>query len=888
MLRKRSAHKWLVVVLLFAALASGLCLPAGGSLQSLFAPSVRADRTPQTLPFSQNWSNPKLITAARLDSFTARTVAGGNVLLEWRTGFETDNLGFNLYREAQGKRTRVNPQMLAGSALMVGEGTKLMSGYAYAWPDAAPGSKDARYWLEAIDLNGRTTLYGPITVDRSSNDQLPPESRRAVLLSSLGHRTSQANPRLSPGRTVTPTGGSAAQMATQAELAASGPIKLTVTEEGWYRVTQPELCRAGFNSGVDPRNLQLFAEGEEQSILVRGEDDGQFDAADAIEFYGMGLDTPATNARVYWLVAGNQPGRRVTLEKARAKRTASSGFDYTTERRDRTVYFSSLRNGEAENFFGAIIARDPLEQTLALPRVDGASGEDGLLEVNLQGVNGAPHRASVRFNGYSLGEVIFYAMGQGSARFTVPRAQIREGQNTVTLTAATGESDVSLVDSIRMTYRRAYEADSNLLRFTLQSKRRATIDGFTSPAVRVVDVSDPQAPREVRASVEPSASGYRVTTGALSGGQRRMLAFADDQVKRPAAIVMDTASVLKDKSQMADLVILAPRDFFAALTPLVEWREDHDLCVTLVDIEDVYDEFNFGERSPQAVKDFLAYAAANWAKAPHDVLLVGDASYDPKNYLGLGDWNLVPTKLVDTISMETASDDWLADFDGDGLPELAVGRLPARSASAVSLMVSKIIDYDRRLPPQDVLFVSDSNDGIDFEQGINELRRLVPGGRPVEEIVRGRLDDSTTREQVIGSLNRTPRIVNYFGHGSVDLWRGNILTATDAPVLAGGGPSVFFSITCLNGYFQAPALESLAESLMNVERGGAVAVWSSSSLCGADTQLEMDMEMFRQLFTSTGGPLTLGEAVRRAKASTGDQDIRASYIVFGDPAMRLR
>jgi Peptidase family C25 len=756
MLRKRSAHKRPGIVLLFVALVSGLCLPAGGPLQSLLAPSVHADSTPQTLPFN------------------------------------------------------------------------------------------------------------------------------------LQLRHSQANPRSSPGRTATPGGGSAAQMATQAELAAGGAIKLTVTEEGWYRVTQPELRSAGLNPGVDPRKLQLFAEGEEQSILVRGEDDGRFDDADAIEFYGIGLDTPATNARVYWLAAGNQPGRRMAVGKARAKRNAPSGFDYTVERRDRTIYFSSLRNGEAENFFGAIIARDPLEQTLTLPRVDAASGDNGWLEVNLQGVNGTPHRVSVRFNGGPLGEVVFYSTEQGSARFTVPRAQIREGQNTVTLTATMGESDVSLVDSIHMTYRRAYVADNNALRFTLQSKQRAAIDGFTSPAVRVVDVSDPQAPREVRASVEPSGGGYRVTTGA-TGGQRMMLAFADDQVKRPASITMDAASVLKDKSQIADLVMIAPRNFFTALTPLVEWREDHDLNITLVDIEDVYDEFNFGERSPQAVKDFLAYAAANWAKAPRYVLLVGDASYDPKNYLGFGDWNLVPTKLVDTIAMETASDDWLADFDGDGLPELAVGRLPARAASEVSLMVSKIIDYDRSLPPQDVLFVSDSNDGIDFERGISELRRLVPGGKPVEEIVRGRLDDSTTRGQVIGSLNRAPRIVNYFGHGSVDLWRGNILTATDAPVLAGSGvPSVFFSITCLNGYFHDPTLESLAESLMHVEHGGAVAVWSSSSLCGADTQLEMDMEMFRQLFTSTGEPLTLGEATRRAKASTADQDIRASYIVFGDPTMRLR
>src|SRR5207248_1450387 len=110
---------------------------------------------------------------------------------------------------------------------------------------------------------------------------------------------------------------------------------------------------------------------------------------------------------------------------------------------------------------------------------------------------------------------------------------------------------------------------------------------------------------------------------------------------------------LKDKSQSADMVMITRRDFFAALTPLAEWRRRQGLTVALVDIEDIYDEFNFGERSPQAVKDFLAYTQANWAKAPRFVLLAGDASFDPKNYFGRGDWDLVPTKLVDTTQLET-------------------------------------------------------------------------------------------------------------------------------------------------------------------------------------------------------------------------------------------
>jgi len=56
--------------------------------------------------------------------------------------------------------------------------------------------------------------------------------------------------------------------------------------------------------------------------------------------------------------------------------------------------------------------------------------------------------------------------------------------------------------------------------------------------------------------------------------------------------------------------------------------------VALIDIEDLYDEFSFGNKSPKAIKDFLVSAKSNWRRAARFVLLVGDASLDPRNYLG--------------------------------------------------------------------------------------------------------------------------------------------------------------------------------------------------------------------------------------------------------------
>ena len=65
----------------------------------------------------------------------------------------------------------------------------------------------------------------------------------------------------------------------------------------------------------------------------------------------------------------------------------------------------------------------------------------------------------------------------------------------------------------------------------------------------------------------------------------------------------------------------------------------------VIDVENIYDEFSFGNKTPQAVKDFLTYTKTSWARAPRFVVLAGDATYDPKNYAGLGDFDLVPTRL---------------------------------------------------------------------------------------------------------------------------------------------------------------------------------------------------------------------------------------------------
>ena len=216
-----------------------------------------------------------------------------------------------------------------------------------------------------------------------------------------------------------------------------------------------------------------------------------------------------------------------------------------------------------------------------------------------------------------------------------------------------------------------------------------------------------------------------------------MVAITDEKADKPAQVAANLPSSLRTAAHAAGLVIITAGEFAASLEPLKMARSKQGYKVEIIDVEDLFDEFSAGNKSPQAIKDFLAFAKANWKTGPQYVLFAGDASYDAKNYLGFGDWDVVPTRLIDTQLMEAASDDWFADFNEDGVPELAVGRLPVRSADEAARMVAKIVSYDQSSPSESLLLVADGNEGFDFEEASRQLQALVPANLRVEQINRG-------------------------------------------------------------------------------------------------------------------------------------------------------
>ena len=183
--------------------------------------------------------------------------------------------------------------------------------------------------------------------------------------------------------------------------------------------------------------------------------------------------------------------------------------------------------------------------------------------------------------------------------------------------------------------------------------------------------------------------------------------------------------------------------------------------------------------------------------------------------------------------------------------------------------------------------MADADEAFNFEGATAKLRAVIPPSLRAFEIARGALDDATVRTRLLDSVNQGQKVVNYFGHGSVDLLRGNILVADDAGGLTNGNHlSLFVMMTCLNGYFQDAASDSLAEAMLKARRGGAVAAWASTGMSDPGEQATLNQEFYRLLFGNES--LTIGQAAMKAKASVTDRDIRRTWVLLGDPTTRLR
>ncbi len=135
-----------------------------------------------------------------------------------------------------------------------------------------------------------------------------------------------------------------------------------------------------------------------------------------------------------------------------------------------------------------------------------------------------------------------------------------------------------------------------------------------------------------------------------------------------------------------------------------------------------------------------------------------------------------------------ASENRYADVDGDGKPDVAIGRLPASTPAEADALVAKVERQQALLAPgqgRHVFAVDNPGpEGFDFAAEARAVAARLPRGatQAWADLAEG---VAVARERLFSALAQGAAFTHYFGHGGPEAWADEgLLTVEDAASLA--------------------------------------------------------------------------------------------------------
>lgn len=298
----------------------------------------------------------------------------------------------------------------------------------------------------------------------------------------------------------------------------------------------------------------------------------------------------------------------------------------------------------------------------------------------------------------------------------------------------------------------------------------------------------------------------------------------------------------------AGLVVVTPRDFVPALATYLEHRR-LEMPVEVLILEDAPDRG--GVDAPERVKRILfeRWKAGTCSAA----LLVGDVGFVPVRWMTLDrvtapafDTAFYPSDLYygDVAREDGTFDDWNGaregahalyfgevhgehhksppiNFDGVSyVPEIAVGRWPARSAEEVAVCAAKTIAFERRASERRAAFVH--KDGwVDVRGRLDALAKRFPSDRAVVLADAAGLPVGAARVQQC--LRDATTLVLHTGHALPAGWDGAFGLADRAGLEALPPRSILVSAGCSSAAIATEPPYGAYLDVLGIEHPGTVA-----------------------------------------------------------------
>ncbi len=660
-----------------------------------------------------------------------------------------------------------------------------------------------------------------------------------------------------------------------------------VSLNGIYRVTYEEMRAAGLDlSGVVASDIALTNRGASVPVFIQSE--RQFGPGAFIEFYGQALDTLYSRTNVYQILINRKLASRVLSVNAAPTGDTPLAF-----------YMEKVIHAENNAYNVSSPKADPWYHTAmavyTTPKTwDFAAELDNYLpeaapvslSVDIYGsteVSLTPdHHVQVQLNGQSVADVFF----DGLNRQTINAGNLSAlpGVNTLSITLPGNSGapyDGVVLESYTLSYPRAPIARQGRLEMTVTGPSiKAT--GFDYSEIVAYRLSYGILERLSNIEVSSDEQGY---AAAFAGSSLTSTYFISNAASLLHPLIMPSRTPVDISSGSANYIMISHPAFIDGLAPLVQARQAQGYTVRVVNVDDIYTQYNFGIYDPQAISNYIKHAKANMGV--QYILLVGGDSYDYHNYLGLGQLSYIPTPYAatDRIARFSPVDPLYADVNGDNVPDLALGRLPVRDAAQLSVILAKTLTYQAKTYHSTSVFASDKN----FSIYTNIWAAALPAEWSKQFAGLDQLLLTDARKVVIDNMNAGTALVNYFGHSTPTMWTSSgLFSNSDVPNLTNvGKPFVVTQYGCWNSYFVNPKQDSLGQQFLYASDRGAAAVVGSTTNNYSLSQFSLGQYLTPNLATPG---MTIGWALHTAKQSLAANqlyypEIMLGWSILGDPAL---
>ena len=381
-----------------------------------------------------------------------------------------------------------------------------------------------------------------------------------------------------------------------------------------------------------------------------------------------------------------------------------------------------------------------------------------------------------------------------------------------------------------------------------------------------------------------------------------------------------------------DMVIIIPtsQKWLSEAERIKALHEQKDgMTVRIVPADELFNEFSSGTPDANAYRRYLKMMYDRGQSA-HYLLLFGDGAWD--NRMRIQDWkNYSPDDFLLCYESENSfseincyvSDDYFCLLDDEeqiqegkggslsykGKPDVAVGRLSARTLEEAKILTDKVISYANNEYAgkwQNTLcFMGDDGNSNSHMVTADRVAKMVQNNYSGYMVKKVYWDAYTRQTSSTGNtypdatnliktqMKEGALLMNYSGHGAAyGISHEFVLKLADFAEATSLRLPLWLTASCDIMPFDGQE-DNIGETAMMNKKGGAIAFFGTTRTVYADKNEAMNLAFTRYVLGTTNGKRnTIGEAARLAKCELVDNksDLtpnKLQYTLLGDPALTL-